>query len=261
MISFKNKHAILFFFLQVCMYSSLFAQEKKVKKVDLGAQVSMDFIYVPKGSFLMGSPEEEEGRDRDEGPQKNVIIPKGFYMGKFEVTQAQWLAVMHYNPAVFQHSSTHLNHPVESVSWQECQAFISKLNQIGLGKFRLPTEEEWEYVCRAGTQTRFYWGDSKDWQIHQYAWANSRSMGSTQEVGQKPPNPWGFYDMAGNVWEWSSSNYQEEGIQKTNNLKVFRGGSWYDFAKAHRSANRHKHGIKKKYTSIGLRLILEADES
>ncbi|MEM7659045.1 MAG: formylglycine-generating enzyme family protein [Bacteroidota bacterium] len=230
-------------------------------RVSLPGGDSLAFQWVLPGSFWMGSPEVELDRDGDESPQQEVEIEQGFYLGTFEVTQGQWQAVMGKNPAIFQQGADHLQRPVESVSWKDCQRFIDRLNQLGLGFFRLPTEAEWEYACRAGTKTRFYWGDdSTGSQVHQHAWANSRSMAITHPVGQKPPNPWGLYDMIGNVWEWCADPYARYGqAPRTDSLRVFRGGSWYDFAKSQRSANRHKHGWNERYPAIGLRLVLEKE--
>jgi formylglycine-generating enzyme required for sulfatase activity len=217
---------------------------------------------IPVGRFVMGSPEDEQGRDRDESPQREIAITQDFYLGVYEVSQAQWQAVMGENPAMFQHKPEHLQYPVEYVSWSDCQRFIARLNELGIGRFRLPTETEWEYAARAGTTTRFYWGDDPGEKLcHQYGWMNSRSMSQPQPVGQKKPNPWGLYDMSGNVWEWCSDSYGPYGgVPVNDTLKVFRGGSWYDFPKSQRSANRHKHGINGHYTAIGLRLAMDPQE-
>ncbi|MEL7118633.1 MAG: formylglycine-generating enzyme family protein [Bacteroidota bacterium] len=220
--------------------------------------VTIEFVKIPGGTFLMGSPFDETGRDKDEAPQHEVSI-KEFWLGTYEVTQTQWLCVMGYNPSTFKQKIDHLSYPVETVSWSETQAFIDKLNQLGIGSFRLPTEEEWEYACRAGSQTAYYWGEYKnEWMLNQYAWMNSRSMATSHVVGKKPPNDWGLYDMSGNVWEWTSTAYHPYGEATQNdNLKVFRGGSWFDFGKSQRSANRHKHRIDEKFSTIGLRLVWE----
>ncbi|RMG74760.1 MAG: formylglycine-generating enzyme family protein [Bacteroidetes bacterium] len=229
-------------------------------QIPLPGAPPLSFTRIPAGSFLMGSPEDEAGRDGDESPQREVTFSAAFYLGTFEVTQAQWLAVMGENPAQFQHTPQHLQHPVETVSWADCQEFIYRLQRLGLGLFRLPTEAEWEYACRASTTTRFYWGDDpEEWQSHQYGWINSRSHAATHVVGIKQPNPWGLYDMAGNVWEWCQDTYApyDGSPARRDTLKVFRGGSWYDFIQSQRSANRHKHGLHERFPAIGLRLVLE----
>jgi formylglycine-generating enzyme required for sulfatase activity len=195
-----------------------------------------------------------------------VTLAQGFYLGTYEVTQAQWAFVMGENPSVFQNLETSLRHPIEFVSWNECQNFISRLNSMGRGTFRLPTEAEWEYACRAGTQSPYYWGEQMaESGRSDYTWANSRSFAQTHPVGRKKPNPWGLYDMSGNVWEWCQDWYgpylnREQMDPKgpdAGTLKVFRGGSWYDFHESHRSANRHKHAPNERYAAIGLRLVLE----
>jgi formylglycine-generating enzyme required for sulfatase activity len=241
----------------------------------------VQFRLIPRGTFMMGSePEDAIGaagqeHERDESPMHQVTISKDFYLGVYEVTQAQWVSVMGSNPAVFQQIENYIQEhedpllrPVESVSWDDCQVFIARLHEMGVGKFRLPTEAEWEYACRAGTSTRYYWGnDPRKWIINQYAWVNSRSFASTHPVGQKKPNSWGLFDMSGNVWEWCSDWYgpyspdhqiDPRGL-KSGSRKVFRGGSWFDFPDSQRSANRHAHGTKRGYPAIGLRLVLEVD--
>jgi len=234
----------------------------------LGDGINLYFQHIPSGTFQMGSPDTEPMRGGDEGPVHEVAITEDFYFGTFEVTQAQWEKVMGDNPAIFQTLETSPTHPVEYVSWNDCQAFIAKLNAMDMGKFRLPTEAEWEYACRAGTTTAYFWGDemakngSSD-----YAWANSRSFARTNPVGMKKPNPWGLYDISGNVWEWCGDWFgpYEEGRQTdpqgpdSGKMKVFRGGSWYDFYESHRSANRHKHAPDEHYTAIGMRLVWEGE--
>lgn len=239
---------------------SVLSEQLPSLEIDLPQGESMHFTHIPAGTFSMGSPENEPGRDGDESPQRTLQIERSFFLGTYEVTQAQWQAVMGENPAIFQQTPDHLKHPVESVSWNDCMAFIDRLNAQGVGFFRLPTEAEWEYACRAGTENRFYWGqDTAEWQSHQFGWINSRSMATPHPVGQKKPNPWGLHDMSGNVWEWCSDSYAPYGqAAKTDTLKVFRGGSWYDFPKSQRSANRHKHGWNERMPAIGLRLVLES---
>lgn len=247
----------------------------------LPGDIPMHFRLIPAGIFMMGSEPEEvigaQGQDheKDESPIRWITLSEDFYMGVFEVTQQQWMSVMGENPAVFQQTENyqqeqedHLQRPVESVSWSDCQLFIERLNSLGIGTFRLPTEAEWEYACRAGTTTRYYWGnDPRKYIINQYAWANSRSFASTHPVGLKRPNAWGLYDMSGNVWEWCSDGYApySEGPQtdpkgdEEAKRKVFRGGSWFDFPESHRCANRHAHGTEREYTAIGLRLVMEVE--
>ena len=269
-------YKICIFIVAVSVSSTLLSQHQTtaMKYPDttiwLHPQVPVHFSYIPAGSYLMGSPESEPNRGADEGPVHEVTISKGFYMGQFEVTQMQWTLIMEDNPAVFNGFAESSIHPVESVTWNECQLFISKLNKRGIGKFRLPTEAEWEYACRAGTNTPYYWG--KKMKINgssEYAWANSRSFARTHAVGQKLPNGWGLYDMSGNVWEWCSdwfgpytkhAQVNPDGPAE-GKMKVFRGGSWYDFFESHRSANRHKHAPDERYTAIGFRLVMEVQNN
>jgi len=202
--------------------------------VDLGGGVKMEFVLIPAGSFLMG---DEEGDD-DEKPVHTVRITKPFYLGKYEVTQEQWRAVMRYNPSEYQGPKN----PVESVSWRICQDFLAKLNQkFGSGgvKFGLPTEAQWEYACRAGTTTRYSFGDDSA-KLVDYAWLGWNAKGSTHPVGQKKPNAWGLYDMHGNVGEfcadWYSKDYYRNSPAEdpigphSGDYRVWRGGQFGDGA-------------------------------
>jgi formylglycine-generating enzyme required for sulfatase activity len=169
------------------------------KPADFTNSIGMEFVLIPAGAFEMGSPSNEAGRDDDDGPIHQVTIKNAFYMGKYEVTQEQWRAVMGDNPSYFTGND---NLPVEQVSWDDVQEFIRKLNaKEGTDKYRLPSEAEWEYACRAGTTTRYSFGDSES-RLGEYAWYTDNSGSKTHPVGQKKPNPWGLYDMHGNVWEW-----------------------------------------------------------
>lgn len=166
-----------------------------------------NLVFIPPGTFWMGSPTNEVDRF-DEGPQRAVTISLGFWMGKYEVTQGEYLAVMGSNPSDFKGDS---NRPVEQVTWFNATNYCGKLTQreraagrIPAGsQFRLPTEAEWEYACRAWTSTRFSYGDDLGYtDLTDYAWYVANSGGTTHPVGQKLPNLWGLYDMHGNVWEW-----------------------------------------------------------
>jgi formylglycine-generating enzyme required for sulfatase activity len=171
------------------------------------------FKWIPPGTFYMGTLKTSaelsaiygyaERFFDPEHPRHQVMITRGFWLGKFEVTQAQWSARMPENPA----ANVGATLPVEQVSWDDCQAFIIQLNQIGEGVFRLPTEAEWEHACRAGTETEFYWGDDAS-QSGDYVWrCLSVTNCSTQPVGRLIPNAWGLYDIGGNVMEWCSDYY------------------------------------------------------
>jgi formylglycine-generating enzyme required for sulfatase activity len=172
-------------------YSETKEPPKKLA-VDLGGGVKLDLVLIPAGSFTMG--------DDSEKPAHKVTITKPFYLGKYEVTQEQWEAVMGSNPSY----SKGAKNPVEQVSWDDCQAFLVKLNAKAGGqgsKFVLPTEAQWEYACRAGSAGKFCFGDDEK-QLGEYAWYSENSDGNTHAVGGKKPNTFGLHDMHGNVWEW-----------------------------------------------------------
>ncbi|MGD1891654.1 MAG: formylglycine-generating enzyme family protein [Cyclobacteriaceae bacterium] len=224
------------------------------------------FNFISPGTFRMGSDPADPLHEPDEAPVHEVTITEGFYLGVYEVTQAQWEAVMNDNPAVFQTFDDSPSHPVEYVTWNQAQAFITRLNKNGTGTFRLPTEAEWEYACRASSTTNYYWGkEMAENGSSDYAWANSRSFAQTHPVGTKKPNNWGLYDMSGNVWEWCQDWYAPYDSESQTDpqgpaegeMKVFRGGSWFDFREAQRSANRHKHAPDEPYAAIGFRLVWE----
>ncbi len=204
--------------------------------------------WMPPGRFTMGSPEDEEGRWDDEGPQYEVQLSQGFWLFDTPCTQALWQGVMGSNPSEFKGE----NRPVERVSWNDCQAFIQRLNQrfdgLDLG---LPTEAEWEYACRAGTQTPRYAGA-----LNQIAWFRENSDNRTHDVGEKAPNAWGLYDMLGNVYEWcydSLQNYTAEptvdpmSSAEVGADHVIRGGSWFFPARDARAAYRLALGGRVDY--------------
>jgi len=219
----------------------------------------MEFVRIPAGSFYMGSPGSEENR--------KVRITKSFYMGKYEVTQAQWKAVMgttlrrQRDKALFawRLKGEGPEHPMYYVSWEDAVKFCKKLGR----KFRLPTEAEWEYACRAGSQTRFHYGDDpNESELSQYAWWWDNSDSETHPVGQKKSNAWGLYDMHGNVDEWCSDQY----LFPNNNYKisdsegmflrrVVRGGNWLEKPKICRSANRRGFPEGSTIDFIGFRIV------
>ena len=215
----------------------------------------MTFVTIPSGSFMMGS---NDGRG-DEKPMHNVYI-KSFRMMTTEVTQAQWTAVMGNNPSNWKGDDL----PVEQVSWNDCQEFIRKLNQLDPGKgYRLSTEAEWEYACRAGTTTKYYTGNS-DSDLGRAGWYSSNSGSKTHPVGQKEPNAWGLYDMHGNVWEWCADWYHgnyngapQDGsarLSPSGNSRVLRGGSWRSGPSFCRSASRNWFDPDIRDYYLGFRL-------
>ena len=238
--------------------------------LDLDFQnVIQRFRWIAPGSFLMGSPESEPERDVDE-TQHQVILTQGFWFADSTCNQALWVAVMGNNPTYFQDS---LDYPVEQVSWDEVQAMIRQLNALIPDlQARLPTEAEWEYACRAGTTTPFSFGETiTPEQVNydgNYPYAGTEkglARRKTVPVKSLPPNPWGLYEMHGNVWEWCSDWY---GVYPTTavtdplgpaagEFRVLRGGSLNSYAGRSRSAIRFRHGPGLRYFSIGFRLVLD----
>jgi formylglycine-generating enzyme required for sulfatase activity len=230
-------------------------------KTFISSSTDMEFVLIPAGKSMMGSRTDEQDRDNDEGPIHEVIIKNSFYVGKFPVTQKQWGKVMGSDPSSFKGK----NHPVESVSWNDVQEFIKKLNEKdGTGKYRLPSESEWEYACRAGTATRYYFGDDES-KLVDYAWYGKNSDFVTHPVGKKNPNPWGLYDMHGNVWEWCQDNWHEnyngaptDGSaweDGSSSDRVIRGGGWLNSARVCWSAYRVRTEPDKRNFDQGFRLL------
>ena len=234
----------------------------------------IEFVWVPPGTFEMGSAmtprevyEKFEGDLKwyaAEHPRHTVTISKGFWIGRCEVAQAQWVAVMGDNPSKQKGNDL----PVGGISWEDCQGFIQKLNALGQGTFRLPAEAEWEYACRAGTATEFCYGDSKA-QLSKYGWHFRNSGYKLHPVGQKEPNAWGLYDMHGNAWEWCQDWYDAEYYQgspeidpqgpETGEFRVLRGGTAKRTEPKCRSAFRSRNNPAFRTPNQSLRLVREAD--
>jgi len=213
--------------------------------------LKIEMVKIPAGSFMMGSDNGD-----GEKPIHRVNISNSFYMGKYEVTQTQWKAVMGNNPSSF--SNCGGDCPVENVSWDDVKDFIRKLNNLQNDyEYRLPTEAEWEYAARAGT-TGDYYGN-----LDSIAWHSSNSGSKTHPVGQKSPNAFGLYDMSGNVWEWCQDWYGSYPSGTVTNPtgetsgsdRVFRGGGWNYAAANLRSANRSFNSPSNRYDSIGFRVV------
>ena len=232
---------------------------------DLGNGVLLEMVEIPGGTFMMGSPANEAERDSDESPKHQVTVPS-FCMGKYELTQAQYQAIMGNNPANFKGN----NRPVENVSWDDAVAFCQKLSQRTGKKYRLPSEAEWEYACRAGTTTPFYFGESITPELvnydgnYPYASApKGQYRQQTTDVGTFPPNAFGLYDMHGNVLEWCQDGYQENYINAPTDgsastvlsAKLLRGGSWSRSARDCRSANRFRRLRDLRNYAFGFRVV------
>ena len=216
--------------------------------------IGMEFVRIEAGEFIMGSPADEEARERHER-QHRVKLAKGFHMGVYEVTQAQWQTVMGNNPSHFKGD----NLPVEQVSWDDAMAFCQKLSEREGKKYRLPTEAEWECACRAGTTTPFNTGQTIGPDQANYDGEFTYGKGvkginrkATTAGGSFQPNPWGLYDMHGNVWEWCQDKY---GGAKA--FRVLRGGSWYDPPKYCRSASRCRFAPVYRFALIGFRVAMD----
>ena len=228
---------------------------------NLTNSVVMEFVEIPAGEFDMGSPKSEKYRKFNEGPVHYVNISYNFFMGKYEVTQKQWRDIMGNSPSLNKGDDL----PVEQVSWNDVQEFIGKLNQIeGTDKYRLPSEAEWEYAARAGTTTMYSYGNNIS-ELGDYAWYDRNSNGTTHIIGQKKPNPWGLYDMHGNVWEWVQDGWHEtydgaptDGstwVSKETPFKVRRGGVFRQGIDESRSAMRLNEHIDGRYSGIGFRIV------
>ncbi len=212
-------------------------------RFDLGDGVMLEMVPIPAGSFRMG---DEQGQ-AEEKPVHKVTLSQPFYLGKFEVTQQQWKAVM---GRLWSHFPGDEN-PVDRISWQHCQEFIAKLNETFAGQgvsFFLPTEAQWEYACRAGNSGLYGFGNGPA-QLGEYAWFEANAEGKTHPVGQKLPNAWGLYDMHGNVLEWCADWYAEDYYRQSpavdpagpseGSHRILRGGSWSDGPFYCRSASRY----------------------
>jgi len=234
--------------------------------------IGMSFVMIPPGIFVMGSPQSEPQRFDDE-VQHRVELTKPFYMQRTEVTQGQWKAVMKSNPSHFNGRGD--SFPVEQISWEDCKRFIEKLNRReDTDRYRLPTEAEWEYACRAGTTTPFNTGYCLSTSQANYNgnYPYKGCLGGcyrhcTVSVASFPPNAWGLYDMHGNVWEWCSDWYGEYPGRPVRDprgpvngtIHIHRGGSWNYCAECCRSAYRIKRAPDFRLDFFGFRLAREAE--
>jgi len=238
--------------------------------------IGMEFSWIPSGSFMMGSPNSEADRLQEEGPQRLVTMARGFWMGRYEVTQGQYEAVMGTNPSGFKTCGKDC--PVEQVSWNDAKEFISKLNARNDGfVYSLPSEAEWEYAARAGTTTAFAFGDSlSSTQANfdgNYPYGNAPkgpNLERTTKVGSYRPNAWGLYDMHGNVREWVEDIYNKDGyaglptdgsantLRGDSSFRVLRGGPWGTFGGGSRSAYRLWDSPTLRLNYGGFRVVARA---
>jgi formylglycine-generating enzyme required for sulfatase activity len=248
---------------------------------DLGNGVSLEMAAIPGGTFMMGSPENEEGRSMYEGPQHQVTVPS-FFMGKYPVTQAQYRVITGNNPSRFKSD----NRPVERVCWDNAVAFCEKLSERTRKNYRLPSEAEWEYACRAGTTTQFHFGETITTDLANYdghytygdgikiygdgtkgiSFLSLARYKTTEVASFGVANNFGLYDMHGNVWEWCQdywhSNYKSaptDGSEWSTNVSSYdrmrRGGSWKGTSSDCRSACRKGYNLDSSYSSLGFRVV------
>ena len=254
-------------------FGEIIQRQQRIAKYfieDLGNGVTLDMAAIPGGTFMMGSPENEAGRSDNESPQHQVTVPS-FFMGKYPVTQAQYQAIMGTNPSYFKGS----NRPVEQVSWNNAVAFCEKLSQKTGKTYRLPSEAEWEYACRAGTTTPFHFGETITTDLANYDGNYTYGQGTkgvyreeTREVGSfGVANNFGLYDMHGNIREWCQDNWHRnyEGaltngsewldIEENINWKMLRGGSWSSIPDYCRSAYRSSNYLGTDLNGLGFRVV------
>ena len=232
------------------------------RTLELDQGVVLDLVWIPAGNFLMGSPFEEDGRFITEGRRHPVTLTQGFWMGKHPVTQDQWQRLMGDNPSHVKAGRL----PVDQVNWDDCQKFVRALNRMVETDHltaSLPTEAQWEYACRGGSQTRFWSGESAA-DLARVAWLALNSGDKPHEVGQKPPNPWGLCDMHGNVWQWCQDwhgSYPRDAVTDprgpdTGSERVLRGGSWSSDPDVCRAAYRFSYPPAYRLMTAGLRVIV-----
>ena len=231
-------------------------------RVKLRNSIGMELMLIPPGEFLMGSPGFEDGREGDE-TQLKVTLTKPFFMGITEVTQAHFFRILRKNPSKFKA----VKHPVEQLTWDEAVEFCGRLSDLPSEKragrvYRLPTEAEWEYACRAGTTTAYSFGNDRG-QLSNYGWWKVNSGGATHPVGLKKPNPWGLHDMHGNVYElcrdwhgnYSSGAVTDPAGPLSGSHRVCRGGGLHSPLQSCRSAKRGPHPPDSRQANLGFRVV------
>ncbi|OBQ43454.1 MAG: hypothetical protein AN484_12265 [Aphanizomenon flos-aquae WA102] len=277
----KSSYQLKTFLFQTAQINNNGTEIKRITKnanyfgEDLGDGVTLEMVAIPGGTFIMGSPENEEGYHSSQSPQHQVTVPP-FFMGKYPVTQQQWRVVaalpkvnidLKSDPSYFKGD----NLPVECVSWNDAQEFCARLSQMANKTYRLPTEAEWEYACRGGTTTPFYCGETISTDLANYNGNYTYGQGQkgqyrekTTEVGIFPANPFGLYDMCGNVWEWCEDGLHENYINapidgsawtSLGSEPVMRGGSWFNLPQNCRSACRNNNNRDNHYCNVGFRVV------
>ena len=252
---------------QYASYLAIFPQGKFAALAQIR---SMEFVWIEPGVFRMGLPLRRRDRGSDEGPEHEVELSQGFWLSKYEVTQGQWEAVMGTRPWSGQkYVQDHPSHPAVYISWNDVQEFIGRLNaSVGDSLYRLPSEAEWEYACRAGSKTRWSFGDDEQ-QLTHYAWYSENAADVDEyyahAVGTKRPNPWGLHDMHGNVWEWVQDGYDEDYYKRSPRVdppgptassnRIVRGGSFARDAQRIRGTFRGRALPSYRNVDTGVRLL------
>ncbi len=245
------------------------SKETKARRESIAPKINEDMLPVPSGSFLMGYNDGED----DERPIHNVLV-NSFYLGKYVITQEQWFDLMETRPWLnLEYVCSGDHFPVVNVNWYDVKAFIGKLNKISGENFRLPTETEWEYACRAGSKTKFIHGNTRA-NLYRFAWYYDNAFRKKEmyahEVGTLKPNNWGFYDMTGNVYEWCSDWYSRNYYNKSpvqnpqgpmyGKYKVVRGGDWARNDYFLRVASRRYYSPHYKDINVGFRLAKSVEK-
>ncbi|NBU98240.1 MAG: hypothetical protein EBS19_08530 [Spirochaetia bacterium] len=254
--------------------NQIFEEIQKTNLIEIPKEfknsINMEFTLIPAGEFVMGALPTDKDANNDEHPIHKVRITKRFYISKFLTTQGNWKTIMNNNPSYYKKLGE--DHPVERVSWYLVQDFIKKLNEkenlSAKEGYRLPTEAEWEYACKAGSHTKFFHGNNPNF-LEEYAWFSYNSDRTTHAVGTKSPNAFGIYDTLGNVREWCHDWYGSTFYDKSplndpkgppkGDYKVMRGGSWYCVPRLTRTTQRYHHTPASKSFLIGFRLVKQIE--
>ncbi|MDP2216067.1 MAG: formylglycine-generating enzyme family protein [Methanolobus sp.] len=263
---FIKKVLLIVILISMIMFSGCTGDKSQDIEQKYNNSLGMEFVFIPEGEFYMGSDSTPLVAFDD--PAHKVKIPKPFYMARYEVTQKQWTMLMGENPSFFEGDDL----PVEQVSWNDAQEFVKKLNELeDTDKYRLPTEAEWEYACRAGTTSVFSFTEEAT-DLDEYGWSDTygwcaiNSNRTTHPVGEKEPNQWGLYDMHGNVWEWTQDNWHDtyedaptdgSAWEEDSIIRVGRGGSWMDGPNICQSAFRGQLDADSSINVLGFRLVRE----